>query len=134
MVIPQLIIESKELVTVAAAEDAEAAAEAAATEEPDELPWYERLIERIPLDDLVRELGWEEPDRSARGIVAQKIGAFVRDHATQLLQSTWSRFVGATMTFAQLAKASGQALVSACLLYTSPSPRDRTRSRMPSSA
>ena len=26
------------------------------------------------------------------------------------------------------------AAVSACLLYTSPSPRDRTRSRMPSSA
>ena len=26
------------------------------------------------------------------------------------------------------------ALTSACLLYTSPSPRDRTRSRMPSSA
>ena len=26
------------------------------------------------------------------------------------------------------------ALVSLCLLYTSPSPRDRTRSRMPSSA
>ena len=25
-------------------------------------------------------------------------------------------------------------IVSACLLYTSPSPRDRTRSRMPSSA
>ena len=28
----------------------------------------------------------------------------------------------------------GQALHQACLLYTSPSPRDRTRSRMPSSA
>ena len=27
-----------------------------------------------------------------------------------------------------------QALLVACLLYTSPSPRDRTRSRMPSSA
>ena len=26
------------------------------------------------------------------------------------------------------------AIISACLLYTSPSPRDRTRSRMPSSA
>ena len=26
------------------------------------------------------------------------------------------------------------ALISTCLLYTSPSPRDRTRSRMPSSA
>ena len=28
----------------------------------------------------------------------------------------------------------GRAYVLACLLYTSPSPRDRTRSRMPSSA
>ena len=28
----------------------------------------------------------------------------------------------------------GQALLLRCLLYTSPSPRDRTRSRMPSSA
>ena len=27
-----------------------------------------------------------------------------------------------------------QAALAACLLYTSPSPRDRTRSRMPSSA
>ena len=27
-----------------------------------------------------------------------------------------------------------EGLVSSCLLYTSPSPRDRTRSRMPSSA
>ena len=27
-----------------------------------------------------------------------------------------------------------EALVGPCLLYTSPSPRDRTRSRMPSSA
>ena len=28
----------------------------------------------------------------------------------------------------------GQILAKTCLLYTSPSPRDRTRSRMPSSA
>ena len=28
----------------------------------------------------------------------------------------------------------GIAQIAACLLYTSPSPRDRTRSRMPSSA
>ena len=28
----------------------------------------------------------------------------------------------------------GQILLDGCLLYTSPSPRDRTRSRMPSSA
>ena len=31
-------------------------------------------------------------------------------------------------------KEQGNLLVRACLLYTSPSPRDRTRSRMPSSA
>ena len=31
-------------------------------------------------------------------------------------------------------QASGAARKYACLLYTSPSPRDRTRSRMPSSA
>ena len=31
-------------------------------------------------------------------------------------------------------KADGQGRHGACLLYTSPSPRDRTRSRMPSSA
>ena len=30
--------------------------------------------------------------------------------------------------------ATGKANANACLLYTSPSPRDRTRSRMPSSA
>ena len=31
-------------------------------------------------------------------------------------------------------KPTAKAIVKACLLYTSPSPRDRTRSRMPSSA
>ena len=31
-------------------------------------------------------------------------------------------------------KYGGAAMAHACLLYTSPSPRDRTRSRMPSSA
>ena len=33
-----------------------------------------------------------------------------------------------------LARLSKEARLRACLLYTSPSPRDRTRSRMPSSA
>ena len=33
-----------------------------------------------------------------------------------------------------LQKESGQAFYNTCLLYTSPSPRDRTRTRMPSSA
>ena len=33
-----------------------------------------------------------------------------------------------------LKEAGGQEFICTCLLYTSPSPRDRTRSRMPSSA
>ena len=33
-----------------------------------------------------------------------------------------------------ITQGSGVTIVSTCLLYTSPSPRDRTRSRMPSSA
>ena len=35
---------------------------------------------------------------------------------------------------AAVIEAEDRALTQACLLYTSPSPRDRTRSRMPSSA
>ena len=36
--------------------------------------------------------------------------------------------------FALIVPLTVQELVNTCLLYTSPSPRDRTRSRMPSSA
>ena len=42
-------------------------------------------------------------------------------------------FFGESM-FSRKTNASKVALVKLCLLYTSPSPRDRTRSRMPSSA
>ena len=38
------------------------------------------------------------------------------------------------LLFTQTAMIIGQVLICTCLLYTSPSPRDRTRSRMPSSA
>ena len=37
-------------------------------------------------------------------------------------------------TFEQIGKLPGRRHIICCLLYTSPSPRDRTRSRMPSSA
>ena len=41
---------------------------------------------------------------------------------------------GAGAVANRLADGEAKALFTACLLYTSPSPRDRTRSRMPSSA
>jgi predicted PurR-regulated permease PerM len=113
VVIPQLILESRALLAVATVEEAQAAVDAASAAEPGVLPWYERFLERLPLDDLIRGLGWDEPGQSARGIVAQKLGTFVRGHALQLLQSLWSRLVDATLTFAHLAKASGQALIRA---------------------
>ena len=44
------------------------------------------------------------------------------------------KFLGDEYTVIQLAVFRNIAGVIPCLLYTSPSPRDRTRSRMPSSA
>ena len=42
--------------------------------------------------------------------------------------------VGGTVTLTGLPLGTGTTILYICLLYTSPSPRDRTRSRMPSSA
>ena len=42
--------------------------------------------------------------------------------------------IGFVVPDIERAMASYEALFGPCLLYTSPSPRDRTRSRMPSSA
>ena len=39
-----------------------------------------------------------------------------------------------TSRYVQMAVQAGFRAIDTCLLYTSPSPRDRTRSRMPSSA
>ncbi|MFO7976013.1 MAG: AI-2E family transporter [Candidatus Hydrogenedentota bacterium] len=131
ILIPQLIIEAKELVTVATLEEegpdksqeekpgkpSTAGKGGAESEEvsADKLPWYEKFLEQIPLDEVVKEMGWEEPGRSARGIIAEKIGVFMQENATHLLESTWSRFAGATTTLAQFARASGEALLNAVL-------------------
>ena len=48
-----------------------------------------------------------------------------KDQKPQTMTIITKDFLGTDLTFAQ---------IIACLLYTSPSPRDRTRSRMPSSA
>ena len=48
--------------------------------------------------------------------------------------TTGSAIVGAAVTINVSGVDAGAGIITACLLYTSPSPRDRTRSRMPSSA
>ena len=56
---------------------------------------------------------------------------------TQLLQQAWGAQVQGAVALAAglVAQGAGQpGFASTCLLYTSPSPRDRQKSRMPSSA
>ena len=47
---------------------------------------------------------------------------------------TWDQVYKRTVKFASALNKIGVGKGDTCLLYTSPSPRDRTRSRMPSSA
>ena len=61
-----------------------------------------------------------------------QLQVLVLDEADRMLDLGFSRELDAV--FAALPKRRQTLLFSACLLYTSPSPRDRTRSRMPPSA
>ena len=55
------------------------------------------------------------------------------DYARAIMVTSIKYFTESLQKFCEQSN-KGQAGVKACLLYTSPSPRDRTRSRMPSSA
>ena len=50
------------------------------------------------------------------------------------LSGVWGNHEGSMLLWILILSGFGTALALTCLLYTSPSPRDRTRSRMPSSA
>src|SRR5665811_1993703 len=78
-----------------------------------------RCAARLPAEDL-----FERPNRGARRLHCHP----------RPLDGVWSRFAWRrTVRTGQLnGVGAGEGLP--CLLYTSPSPRDRTRSRMPSSA
>ena len=73
---------------------------------------FERAIEQV-LDDL--------PERFAR--VLENVGIVVADEPNERELATMSNPCGELL-----------GLYEGCLLYTSPSPRDRSVSRMPSSA
>ena len=55
------------------------------------------------------------------------------DSQLGLAATVWTKDISKAMTMVNRLEA-GVVYVNSCLLYTSPSPRDRTRSRMPSSA
>ena len=79
---------------------------------------------------VINSIGGNVPLSQIAEQVAQDIGAALVFEATDRLISDYSFTGSATKQVEKLA----QAQTHPCLLYTSPSPRDRTRSRMPSSA
>ena len=71
---------------------------------------------------------WCTPTQVTGGTAA---GVAVRLAVVRLAAA---QLAAAQLAAAQLAAQQVAARLAVCLLYTSPSPRDRTRSRMPSSA
>ena len=81
------------------------------------------------------------PQISGRGTVMQKSPPHLLTHNHNGDQSNLNIYRGITLTpvvsklfESVLLGLYSEYLITDCLLYTSPSPRDRTRSRMPSSA
>ena len=77
-------------------------------------------MERVP---VLREL---DP-----AIITQWVGRFVEDEQRALAEALNEL---ESLAFGLWLHALGFSLDKVCLLYTSPSPRDRQKSRMPSSA
>ena len=90
---------------------------------------WERFAQRYPGDPLAQLLAWLE--EMARHLVApEERGCALANAAIELPE----RDHPARRVIEDYKRAQRTRLVRLCLLYTSPSPRDRTRSRMPSSA
>ena len=68
--------------------------------------------------DLMKDDGWDEAVRGC-------------DYVLHVASPVYEKYMKDENSFIDPAK---QGLIRACLLYTSPSPRDLRRSRMPSSA
>src|SRR5664280_1424091 len=85
---------------------------------------------------LLDRLTDDEPDRrkesrDKRILTGTQLRESVRRYLSWLLNNTWLQSVEDLDAYPEVAQST---LNYGCLLYTSPSPRDRTRSRMPSSA
>ena len=90
-------------------------------------------------DSVVPEAGWEIAVETVLGSYLQAIAVDDIASTVSLLEdfSKGELLLVGNNSTAPVSGSAGKLLsdlVSGCLLYTSPSPRDRTRSRMPSSA
>ena len=73
-------------------------------------------------------------ERDTNGIVTGSTKDTLDEVLDRMLKSKISFVKNSAYRFLQKDSRERASVVSTCLLYTSPSPRDRTRSRMPSSA
>ena len=84
-------------------------------------------LDTARVDDVI--LGCVEPV-AEQGADIARVAALYADYAQTAPGVTVSRFCASGLEACNQAAAQ----IMSCLFYTSPSPRDRTRSRMPSSA
>ena len=97
--------------------------------------------------NLVRAILWKSPDGVFRATAREAAGGrwnlliietqAVRHRLDRLLSEVgqdYQQDASAEASYTRIAVTALKTLLGLCLLYTSPSPRDRTRSRMPSSA
>ena len=90
--------------------------------QPVELPIKDKFDEVIEMSEPVKELNLIKADEiTTMWSMASSIKKETSD--TSIYQIMWSIYLG-----------NKNAFIDGCLLYTSPSPRDRSLSRMPSSA
>ena len=98
--------------------------------------WLQSTPAPEQLADVFKELSVK--DKGAAKLVREKIDEARRIKSQEALAADWATKAQALLDTAKLNIADALAwqrdAAKACLLYTSPSPRDRTRSRMPSSA
>ena len=90
----------------------------------------------LPTDHPRASAATRAPHQLELAISSDTRAALARCHsaAPGELEALLAASVGAVLSRYVSGGELALALLGACLLYTSPSPRDRTRSRMPSSA
>ena len=86
---------------------------------------------------LTQDFGWVSARKINEQDGIKSIDPRITHACDHVCPHCWANVYGKNMTvetFSEMLDLAKQAGIESCLLYTSPSPRDRTRSRMPSSA
>ena len=89
------------------------------------------FVDRVSADDKFR---WDKGDYSNLCKLSDINWDNILDVSNATVDEMWENFKEIVIDGMNLFIPRGNQRLKSCLLYTSPSPRDRTRSRMPSSA